>query len=140
MPKTKITFPDKSHFETKIPVRIDDINYGKHLSNDKYLSIAFEARFQFYRHFGVDEMDLGGVSTIMTHANINYLIEAKYGDVLLVQMAIRDIRNASFEIVYKLVNTENDKVCALVETGIACFNYATNKIGRVPESFKEKFA
>lgn len=139
MARNKIKPADKYHFETVIPVRIDDINYGQHLSNDKYLSIAFEARFRFYRHFGVDEMDLGGASTIMTYANVNYRSEVSYGDVLLVRIALRDMSKLGFELMYSLQNSASAKEVALIETGIVCFDYGSKKILPVPETFKKHF-
>jgi len=140
MAKAKIIPADAFHFETQIPVRIDDINYGNHLSNDKFLSIAFEARFRFYRHFGVDEMDLGGASTILTYANINYLSEVGYGEVIRVKIALREMSNAGFELYYSFVNSETGKELARIETGIVCFDYKAKKIRAVPDSFKSHFS
>lgn len=139
MTRIKIKPADKYHFETVIPVRIDDINYGNHLSNDKYLSLAFEARFRFYRHFGVEELDLGGAGTIMTYANVNYLAEAKYGDQLLIKIALREMSNAGFELVYDVCDQTNGKSVARIETGIVCFDYITKKVLSVPDSFKQHF-
>lgn len=140
MAKSKITPATEFHFETQIPVRIDDINYGNHLSNDKFLSIAFEARFRFYRHFGVDEMDLGGASTILTYANINYLAEVRYGEMIQVKMALREMSNAGFELYYSFLNGESGKELARIETGIVCFDYNAKKVRAVPDSFKKHFS
>jgi acyl-CoA thioesterase FadM len=139
MARIKIKPEEHYHFETMLVVRIDDINYGNHLSNDKYLSLAFEARFRFYRHFGVDEMNLGGASTIMTYANVNYLAESKYGDQLLVKIALRELSNSGFELLYQFLDQQTGRAVALIETGIVCFDYLAKKVMPVPDTFKAHF-
>ncbi len=139
MAKVNIKTPEKFHFETIVPVRIDDINYGNHLSNDKYLSIAFEARFRFYKHYGFEELNLDGTGTIMAYANLNYLAEVKYGEQLLVQIALRDLSSVRFELMYLLSNKESGKEVARIETGIVCYDYDAKKVVPVPESFKQHF-
>ncbi|WP_255669390.1 hypothetical protein [Myroides oncorhynchi] len=43
MARVKLNLPTEFIFETKIPVRITDLNYGNHLGNDKLLSISHAA-------------------------------------------------------------------------------------------------
>ena len=71
MPRLKIDIPDNFAFETQIPIRITDLNYGGHLGNDKYLTLIHEARVQFLEHYGFSEMDVDGVGIIM---NFKYFL------------------------------------------------------------------
>jgi len=138
MPRHKIVLPTSFSYETSIPVRIDDINYGNHLSNDRLMSLAFEARVRFYKQFGLTELSDIGTGTIMSYANINYKKEAHYGDTLTVQMAARSLTKVSFEIVYHFLNQEKQTV-ATMETGIVSFDYKQQKISSLPEPFKKLF-
>jgi acyl-CoA thioesterase FadM len=47
MARIKLTLPSAFGFKTQIPVRIQDLNYGNHVSNDAILSIMHEARMQY---------------------------------------------------------------------------------------------
>ena len=49
MARVKLTLPDACHFHTEVAVRIGDINYGGHLGNDAVLSLAHEARLQYFK-------------------------------------------------------------------------------------------
>ena len=45
--RIKLSFPDNAfYFETKMPVRITDINGANHLGNDALISMLSEARAQ----------------------------------------------------------------------------------------------
>ncbi|MCP3966914.1 MAG: thioesterase [Lentisphaerae bacterium] len=60
MPKLKLKPLDNYVFNLTMPVRINDINYGRHLGNDSFISIIHEARFRFIQSLGYkDELDAG---------------------------------------------------------------------------------
>ena len=139
MARAQLDLPDKFHFSTKIPVRIDDINYGGHLGNDAMLSIIHEARLRFLQNHGYSETDIEGVGIIMVDAVILYKAEAFYGDVLSVDVAIDDFTKYSCDIYYRLSNVENEKVVAQAKTTIFFFDYEQRKKARVPDKFKAIF-
>jgi len=61
MARIKIELPEKFSFETIIPIRITDLNYGNHVGNDTILSILHEARVQYLRHYDLEELDFAGL-------------------------------------------------------------------------------
>ena len=122
-------------FETKIRVRIDDINYGGHLGNERILSFSQEVRLQFLKSGGFTELDFGGVGLIMTEAAVSYKAEAFQNDVLTVRMGVDEVSNRSFDFVYEFVNQEGILV-ALVKTSMMAFNYGTRKIASLPSEAK----
>ncbi len=138
MARIKIEFPEKYLFETEIIVRISDINYGGHLGNDAVLAIAHEARLRFLSSMGYSEMNIENAAIIMTDAAIVYRNESFYGDVLKIALAIQDITNIGFDILYKLIRTVDNKEIARVKTGIAFFDYESKKIIAIPVVFKAK--
>ena len=67
----------KEIYKTDILIQVSDINYGGHLGNDRFLTIAQEARVRFFRSFGWKECDIAEtkIGIIVTEAHIKYLKE-----------------------------------------------------------------
>ena len=137
MARIKVTIPPTSVFETRIPVRITDLNYGNHLGNDALLSMLHEARMQLLNQFGYSELDLGGASMIMADVAIEYKGEGFYGDTITFKMAFDDIHKYGFDITYHLLNQHNKEI-ARAKTGMLCFNYKERKLIALPEEVKAK--
>jgi acyl-CoA thioesterase FadM len=141
MPRVKIKFPDgKPVFETKIPVRITDMNYGNHLGNDHLLSIIHEARVQWLNSLGCTELDVGGCGLIMADVMIAYKNEGFYGDELLCAVFVDEIQTSSFDVLYRISTErkENRLLLAEAKTGMVCFDYQVRKIVQVPEKLLNK--
>ena len=139
MPRIKVNLPDKYIFETEIPVRVTDLNYGGHLGNDSVLSIVHEARVRFFNHLGFTELDIDGKSILMVDALINFIRESFYGDVLIIEINVGNIENKGCDIFYKISNKETGKMVAAVKTGIVFFDMQTKKIASTPDKFKRQF-
>ena len=63
-------------YQTSIQVRVDDMNYGNHMGNDRYLAFAHEARLQFLRSHQQSELNFFEASLIMADSAIMYRGEA----------------------------------------------------------------
>lgn len=72
MARIKLTLPDHCDFETQLTVRISEINYGGHLGNDAVLSLAHEARVQFFNSLGYTEFDVAGSGIVLADAVVVY--------------------------------------------------------------------
>lgn len=138
MPRIKIELPEKFVFQTEIPIRITDINYGGHLGNDSLLSIIHEARLRFLYHNGYSESNIEGVGIIMIDAGIQYKSEGFYGDELLIELTVTDFTSIGCDVVYRLSNKNSKKEIALAKTGIVFFDYEKRKTARVPSEFRKK--
>jgi acyl-CoA thioester hydrolase len=136
MARIKINLPDKFIFATKIPIRINDINYGGHLRNDSILSIVHEARVRFLKKFGYSELNVEGCGIIMSDSAIVYKSEGYYGDVLRIEVTIDDFSKFGCDFIYKISNKETNKEIARAKTGIVFFDYENKKMVEVPEKFK----
>ena len=140
MARIKLQLPEQFIFKTELTVRIADINYGNHLSNDVYLSYMHEARMQFFAHFGYTEMNLAGASVIMGDTAIVFKKECFYGDVLIIEVTAADFGSRSFDLYYRFtkkvsndptINAQADPsagglVCE-AKTGMVCFDYTERK-------------
>ena len=142
MPRIKIELPDKSFFETIVPVRITDLNYGNHVGNDTILSILHEARVQWLNHFGYAELGFGGVGLIMSDAAIEFKNEIFYGEKIIASVVADEFSKFSFEIYYKLEKETNDKriLVVIAKTGMVCYDYSAKKIAGVPEEIRKKLS
>ena len=139
MPRIKLELPTHFHFTTEIPIRISDINYGGHLGNDAVLSILHEARLRLLIEHGWTEMNIEGVSVIMSDSVILYKSQAFYGESLRIQIAVKDFSNFGCDIYYLVRERESGREVVRAKTGIVFFNYEEKKIATVPEKFQLQF-
>ena len=141
MARIKIDLPATFSFSTTIPIRITDLNFGGHVGNDTILSIIHEARAKFFQYLGYDELNFGGVGTIMNDVAIEYKNQIYYGDEIIASVAIGEITRVGFDIFYKLekMTTGGKKTtAALAKTGIICYNYGLKKIAPIPANAVER--
>lgn len=135
--RIKIEEPSEFIFKTIYSIAVTDLNYGNHLSNEKLLSIAHEARMRFLASKGWSEMNMDGVSLIQGDAAIVYFSEGFYADEVEVQIAIRDVGRVNFDMIYKMQNLTQNKSLATVKTGMVCYDYDEKKVKSVPQSIKD---
>ena len=141
MARIKIDLPAKFSFSTNIPIRITDINFGGHVGNDTILSIIHEARAKFFQHLGYDELNFGGVGTIMSDVAIEYKDQIYYGDEVLASVAVGEITKVAFDLFYKLEKrSANGKksTVALAKTWMVCYDYDKKKVAAIPEEAIKK--
>lgn len=140
MARIKLELPEKFSFETIIPIRITDLNYGSHVGNDTILSILHEARVQYLRHYDLEELDFAGVGLIMNDVAIEFKNQIFYGERIIASVTVSDISKFSFDVYYKLEKENNDKriLVALAKTGMVCYDYGARKVAAVPKEVKER--
>lgn len=134
MSRLKLKPLEHYSYSTDIPVRISDLNYGRHLGYDRLLSMIHEARFQFLTHHGLSEEDFGGVSLIMGDTAIVYLGEAFAGDILRFEAAAAEPTRCGFRVFFRVSRPADGQEIALVENGLVCFDYRTRSIQPFPET------
>ena len=143
MAKIKVDLPEHFSFTTTIPIRITDVNYGKHVGNDAILSIIHEARMQFLKSYGLAELEFAGIGLIMRDVGIEFKSELFYGDIVTVSVTAGEFSNISFDIFYKLVTSEKDgkeTIGAIAKTGMVGYDYQKKKIATLPERAKNSLS
>src|SRR4051794_11665965 len=140
MARIKLTLPEQFSFVTTIPIRITDLNYGAHVGNDTILTLIHEARVQYLRSLGFEELNVAGVGLIMSDAAIEFKAQLYYGTFLKAHVAAAEFTRAGFDLYYKLVieSEMGETVIALAKTAMVCFDYSTNKVVAVPEAGLQK--
>jgi acyl-CoA thioester hydrolase len=126
-------------FRARYLVRVGDINYGGHLGNDKYLLLFHDARLAFLASLGASEKDIGGgTSLIMSEAHLRFQAQAFLGDELEVSVSPRDVQAARFTLDYGVTRTGDRAAVAGGYTVLAAFDYAKQRVARLPRAFQEK--
>lgn len=138
MARIKIELPEKFSFQTRIPVRIQDLNYGGHVGNDAILSILHEARMQYLKSLDCSELDACGVSMIMADAAVVYKGEGFHGDVFEVELAAGEFSTRGFDLFYRIRAMREGRQVPLAEakTGMLCFDYGLRKVVSLPDALK----
>ncbi|KAA3614984.1 MAG: acyl-CoA thioesterase [Calditrichaeota bacterium] len=139
MSSIKIDLPQNYIFETEIPIRITDMNYGGHLGNDVYLTIIHEARAQFLKSHGYTEIDIEGVGAVVNNAALVYKAQVFYGDLLTIKISLENPGRMSCDFKYLLENTKTGKEVCRAQTGFVFFNYETGNIVEMPQKFRSFF-
>lgn len=139
MPRIKLQLPSTFIFKTEIDIRISDINYGNHLSNDAYLSLMHEARMRFFSYFGYSEMNLAGASVIMGDTAIVFKKECFYGDTLIIEVTAAEFGSRGFDLYYRFTKKLTKELACEAKTGMVCFDYTARKTVEVPLGFRKIF-
>ena len=137
MERIKIDIPDKFIFSTEISVRVYDVNFAGHLSNDSILSMVHEARILFLKNWGYSEVDTEGAGIIMFDAALQYKSQGYHGDKLIFDVTVENFIKSGCDFIFRITNKVNGKEIARAKTGIAFYDYEKNKIVPVPDKFKE---
>jgi acyl-CoA thioester hydrolase len=139
MARVKIELPATFRFQTTIPIRITDLNYGGHVGNDRILSLIHEARVDYLQSLGFSELNMGGVSLIMADVAIEYKNELFHGDKLTIEVSAGDFTSSGFDLFYRLQKNDlnGEVLIAKAKTGMVCFDYSSRKVMRIPEAVKQ---
>lgn len=141
MSRIKLELPEKMCFETELPIRVSDLNYGGHVGNDRMLTLMQEARVMFYRSLGFkDEVNLdGSIGQIVADAVVVYKAESFLGDILTVAIYLDDLNRFGFDMLYLVRNKLDGKEIARGKTGIVCFDYINRRVAPVPLTLRDAF-
>lgn len=140
MARIALTARDSYQSESTLTVRITDLNYGGHLSNDRVLALIHEARVRHLAEHGWSEMDCGGVGLIMTDVVIAFKNEAFAGDRLRCEVAMAEPSRCGFRFCYRLTRQSDAAVIAVAESGMACFDYQNRRVVALPATVQEHCA
>jgi acyl-CoA thioesterase FadM len=132
MPKIKLIEQPLYSFQYCTILKIRDINYGNHLSNDAVVGLIHEARIDMFNKVGCSELDVGDHKTgiIIADLAVNYKKQGYLGDEIIIHLEIGEIGKKGFRIFYK-IERGHDAI-ALAETGVVMYDYQAGKITTVP--------
>ena len=103
-------------YHHKAFVRWDDLDAMGHVNNAKYLTFAQEARFEWSFVQPSQKSNRPGIlEMVVAHADVDFLAPIFEGGIYVdVALWVESIGNASFTMIYEIVNKET--LCARVKT------------------------
>ncbi len=114
------------------------MNFAQHVSNDRFLVYAQEARSAWFDSLGYIDMDVEGRSSILADAAVQFMAEAFAGDELVVQLGLGSWTKYGLDLLYK-VSRGSDTV-AMMKTAILFRNNETGQLEGVSDDFKAQVA
>ena len=138
MSRIEIELPDRFLFSTDIPIRKSDINGGRHLAFHWVLSFTEEARTRFWKFLGYSEGNMNDVAVITADAGVIYKKQGFYGQILKVEVGLRDFHAKGCDMIFRMSNSETGEEMFRAKTGILFFNYQQQKVVSAPEDFKRR--
>ncbi|MGO1461524.1 MAG: thioesterase family protein [Oleiphilaceae bacterium] len=141
MARIELSFPDDVFcFETRMQVRITDINSGNHLGNDALISMLSEARAQFLLSYGVPEGASSGQGIIVTDLATMYQSESFFPEMLRFEVGVMDFNKYGGDFVFQVTKAESGQPVARAKYGFVFFDYQQKTVVPMPESFRSRFA
>lgn len=120
-------------FSIPLTVRVNDLNYGNHVGHQIYFSYFQESRVAYLQQFGYTELSIGDFGMLMAEAVCKYKRALFLNDAIRVACRVTEIRSKKFTMAYMIERA--DVVCAEGSTVNVCYDYRTNKVARLPETF-----
>ncbi len=138
MARTHIELPQRFPFAMELPVQISHINAADHLDNVQMLTFVSEARERFLRTLGYIRHRVEGTLMVVAETTALYRYEARYGDVIRVEMGVGAIEGKGCELLFRLTDLTADREVARGRNGMVCIDMATRKAVDIPEAFRVK--
>lgn len=129
---------ERVDFTASIQFRITDHNYGNHVANNVFIEYLHEGRVQFLESLGYTEMDVEGVSLILSELAVKFTRQAFYPDTMTLEVAVANRRPTRFDLHYRGYNSAGE-LLVLAKTEMAAVDYETGKPVRMPEAFFARF-
>jgi acyl-CoA thioesterase FadM len=142
MNRIKLILPDQFSFSAILTIRITDLNYGGHVGNDTFLSLIHEARQQFLRSHGYEELSIAGTGLIMADVAIEFRRELNYADTVRISVAAANFDRLGFDLYYLIeqINGGETILAGKAKTGMMCYDYAQRKKVSLPEEVMRKLS
>ncbi len=124
------------NFSIPMTVRVNDLNYGNHVSHQNFFSYFQESRVAYLNQFGYSELDIDGYGMIMAEASCKYKQALFLNDAIQVACRVVELKSKRFTMAYQI--ERGAIVCAEGLTINICYDYQAKKVVRLPEEFIRK--
>lgn len=132
----------RTHFETELLTRPDDIDLNQHVHNSRYLDYVLAARYdQMERcyQFSMDDFMKAGFGWVVRTAHLEFkrplVIER-----ILVRTWVEAIARTEVRVHFEMVKQKTAKLCCDGWFLYTMINLATSRAEPIPDWIAEKFA
>ena len=125
-------------FSHRLEVRFADCDPLGHANNAKYLTYLEQARLRHWQAlwgFGTNLRDEPGV--ILAHAEIDFRLSARFGDILDVRIGLAAVGRTSFTYDYEIVDASG-RLIATARTVQVMYDYRASQPIPIPEGIRTK--
>lgn len=136
MPRLELDVPDALPFSTTLEVRVTDLNYAGHMGNDRFLTLAHEARTHYLRELGATEADVFGTRLIIADAAIRYRAEAFAGDRLRWALGFGVPGRVGCDLWYRVTREGDGVLVAELKTGLVFLTPDGREKAPVPSAIR----
>ena len=113
------------------------MNYGGHLGNDSFLTLAHESRIQFFKSINMTERDFFDRSLIMADSIVIYKSQGFLGDEINIKISVVNCNPHGFQLFYLLQKKADGVDLAHIQTSMVFYDYNEAKIMSFPKDFKD---
>lgn len=123
-------------FRAPYTVTIGDINYGRHLGNDRALVIFQDARIRFLHSMGFSERDIGlGKGIVVVEVGCRYLQQVFLHEELEVLVTINVMEGKKCRLDYCVVRKNDGQEVLTGFTVMLAYDYDSRRAVELPEPF-----
>jgi acyl-CoA thioesterase FadM len=136
MARITIELPEKFPVSTELPLLSIHINRGGHLDNAMLLTLASEGRTRFFQFYGCSDVDTEGLVAFTGDVAVQYISEGRYGEVMVIDMAARDLNKYGFDLVFRFSEKTSGREIARGKYGLVFYDPRAKKVAPMPGSFR----
>ena len=127
MARVTLEMPDRYPFSTELEVRIEHINRGDHLGNERLIAFLNEARM---RYLPADLTRSAGdnIGLINGDLAVIYRGEAHYGDVLLIRVAASNFHHYGFDLYFDVSARADGRDIAQAKMSMLLFDFTERQL------------
>lgn len=118
-----------------VNVRIDDINFGKHLDTSKFSALMHDARANFLNSHHLSEGDCFGVALIVLNLQIEYRSQCFFADHLELNVYLDEVRGKKITFSKEIYNKTTGKLAARGTVLMGFFDLDKQKLTNAPQPF-----
>lgn len=135
-----IELPEQFRFTTEVQVYINDLAGGLHVGNHVLISYLNEAQMRLITALGFPALLVNNCITYNVDLTIQYRAEARYPDKLLIEGEIINVREKSYDIVFRMTNLASGKEVVRAMVGMVFVDQGSGRITSIPTAFLEALA
>ena len=117
-------------------VTIGDINYGRHLGNDRALVIFQDARIRFLQSLGFSERNIGeDKGIVVVEVGCRYLRQVFLHEELDVQVSVGEMEGKRCNLDYTVIRKSDRQEVLNGFSVMLAYDYDSRKAVKLPEPF-----
>lgn len=121
-------------FKFSYKIQKEDINMGNHVGNERALLYFQYARTEFLKQFNLTQLNLGNnIGLIQLNSYVEYKKELFLAQEIVISIDSIEVKGT--KLLFNYTITFEDEVVITGYTTLACYDYSSRKVKKIPKSF-----